>query len=350
MNEEKKIKRIFKKRKILGQNYEKLLDIIEDNLDFFLNLTYDIKVKNFGHVIKVYIPDTKFPAISITGTACALNCEHCNTKYLKGMKPITNKLELEDFLVSHFENGGVGALISGGCDLNGKVPLNDFIESIKKVKSRTDLIINVHTGLLNAETSKALSKAGVDIISFDVNADNNIIKEIYHLNKNVDDYKRSIQSLKKNGLKIVPHVCIGLYYGKLHHELKSLKFIKKILPNPDLIVLIALIPPKDPLNKFKTPNPKDIGKVIGITRILFPKTEISLGCMRPRGSIKIEIEKLAFKAGITRIEIPSKETLRWMREIDPMIKFEYYSACCAIPKSYEKQARSNIREIKGFLV
>ena len=44
MNEEKKIKRIFKKRKILGQNYEKLLDIIEDNLDFFLNLTYDIKL------------------------------------------------------------------------------------------------------------------------------------------------------------------------------------------------------------------------------------------------------------------------------------------------------------------
>jgi hypothetical protein len=265
------------------------------------------------------------------------------------MKPILDNFSLEEFLIKLYHDGGTGALISGGCEKNGSVPLLKFLDSIKKIKKRTNLIINTHTGLLNEETAKKLVEANVDIVSFDINMDENIIREIYHLNKDLTDYKNVVEILKKNNLNIVPHICVGLYYGRIHKEIESIKFIKESLNNPSLIVIIVLIPPKQSNIKFKRPKPIDIAKIIALIRVIFPKTEISLGCMRPRGEIKVEIEKYAINAGITRIEIPSPKTLRWLKTSNPNIIYSFYSACCAIPEKYEKFAKSNKSEIKRYL-
>ena len=119
--------------------------------------------------------------------------------------------------------------------------------------------------------------------------------------------------------------------------------------SPSLIVLIALIPPKNSETIFKKPHPEDIAKVIATIRFVFPQTEISLGCMRPRGDIKIDIEKYAIKAGITRIEIPSKSTLKWLKKINPEISLKFYSACCAIPREFDNFAKCEDSDIKGYL-
>ncbi|MFW9882153.1 MAG: hypothetical protein ACFFG0_54510, partial [Candidatus Thorarchaeota archaeon] len=119
--------------------------------------------------------------------------------------------------------------------------------------------------------------------------------------------------------------------------------------DPSLIVVIVLIPPKNSTTKFEIPQPEVIAKVISVIRFLFPMTEISLGCMRPRGNIKTEVEKMALKAGITRIEIPSRNTLKWLKNHRPEILFKFYSACCGIPKKYEKLAESKKSDIKRYL-
>ena len=149
-------------------------------------------------------------------------------------------------------------------------------------------------------------------------------------------------------MNIVPHICIGLHYGKLHKELESLKFIKESGLNPSLIVLIALIPPKNSKTKFIRPKPIDIAKVISIIRFIYPRSETSLGCMRPRGAVKVEIEKCAIRAGITRIEIHSKKNLKWIKVVDHDVNFNYLSACCAIPVEFENLAVSNDSEIKRY--
>jgi hypothetical protein len=326
------------------------LNLKDFELKPFFNLARSITSQNFGNILKIYVPDKKFPAISLTGSKCALHCEHCNEKYLKDMEPILNNKDLEAFLLNHAENQGIGALISGGCELDGSVPLFEFIETIKKIKSQTKLIINTHTGLLNEDTACKLADANIDLVSFDINMDEEIVRDIYHLEKNLYDYEKAINLLKKYNLNIVPHICVGLYYGKLHKELESLKFIKDTLNNPELIVIIALIPPKISRNIFQRPKPNDIAKIIALLRFLFPRTELSLGCMRPRGDIKIEIEKQAINSGITRIEIPSKKTLRWLKSIDPDIELRYYSACCAIPVKYEDLAKSKASDIKRYLI
>ncbi|MHA1274620.1 MAG: radical SAM protein [Promethearchaeota archaeon] len=322
---------------------------IYPDFETFLAFAQELTRKNFNNILKIYIPTKRFPAISITGNDCALQCEHCNKKYLNGMEQITSKTELELFLLKLANNEGVGALISGGCDSDGAIPLDDFLDTIKKIKENTNLIINSHTGLLTEETAKKIAAANIDIVSFDVNMDKKIIKNIYHLNKDLNDYKRAIEVLKKYSLNIVPHMCIGLYYGELHKELDSIKFIKDNITNLSLIVIIALIPPKDGKEIFKTPKPIDIAKVIAIIRFLFPKTEISLGCMRPRRDSKVLIEKYAIKAGITRIEIPSRETIKWVKEFNQDINLKYFSACCAIPEKYEAFALSKNSDIKRYL-
>ena len=344
-------KALLKKFKIGTQtwaDYNEILGLESRDLEPFLKLAYDLKKRNFGNLLKIYIPNKRFPAISITGSECSLHCEHCNKKYLDGMKPILNSNELKEYLMDLHNNDGIGVLISGGCLPDGSVPLLNYLDSIKEIKEKTSLIINVHAGLLNEETASKLAQVGVDIVSFDVNMDEDIIKDIYHLDKNLDDYKKAISYMQKYGINIVPHICIGLYYGKLHKELETIKFIKESGLNPSLIVLIALIPPKNSDTKFVKPKPVDIAKIISVIRFVFPNSEISLGCMRPRGDVKIEIEKYAIEAGINRIEIPSKKTLKWAKELYPNIDYNFFSACCAIPDEFEKFAKSKDSDLKNY--
>jgi len=327
------------------EEFESLINADSKKIDSILSRAQTIKQKNFGNTLKVYIPGRKFPAISITGDNCELNCEHCNRKYLKGMKPITNSKNLEAFLMEHHRNGGIGALISGGSLSNGSVPLFNYLDTIKKVKNKTGLIINTHTGLVDERTAQKLADVGVDIISFDVNMDKEIIEDIYHLDKDLEDYKKAIQLLEQFKLNIVPHICIGLHYGNLNKELESLKYIKESKIKPSLIVLIALIPPNRLNKRFKTPSASDIAKVIAITRLVFPKTEISLGCMRPRKKTRYSLEMKALRAGITRIEMPLKKVLSSFKEKNPHINYQFFSACCAVPERYEKYIKMEEKEL-----
>ncbi len=330
-------------------DYSQFINIGYKELEPFLVLAQNITKKNFGNLLKIYNPTKRFPAISITGSECALECEHCNKKYLKGMKQVVDNRNLEQILIFLSKNNGVGALISGGSRYDGSVPILNFLDTIKKVKKETNLIINTHTGLLDQETAKKLADANVDIVSFDVNMDEEVIRNIYHLDIELSEYSRAIDLLKKYKLNIVPHICVGLHYGKLKKELDSIKFIKETEINPSLIVVIVLIPPKNSKIKFDTPKPEDIAKIIALLRFIFPKTEISLGCMRPRGNIKNKVEKYAIKAGITRIEIPSKASLQWLKNNNPEIQFKFFSACCAIPEKFENLAKSNKVEIKRYI-
>ena len=330
-------------------DFSEFLNLESKDLEPFFNLAQNITKRNFGNVLKIYNPTNKFPAISITGSNCALECEHCNKKYLKGMKQILDNNDLELFLTDLSKKNGIGALISGGSELDGSVPLLNFLSTIKKVKKETNLIINTHTGLLKEETAIKLAEANVDIVSFDINMDEEVVRDIYHLDIDLDEFKRAIDLLKRYNLNIVHHICVGLWYGKLNKELESIKFIKENLQDPSLVVVIVLIPPKNSKIKFETPQPEVIAKVIAMIRFLFPMTEISLGCMRPRGSIKIKVEKKALNAGITRIEIPSKDTLKWLKRKNPEIQFKFYSACCAIPEKDEKLAKSKRSDIKRYL-
>lgn len=268
----------------------------------------------------------RFPQISITGERCALNCKHCNRHYLRGMTSATSPERLIEICKEFDKKGVNGILLSGGCNRNGEIQFNGFFKAIEKIKKKTNLIINAHTGLINKENAINLGKAGVDVVSVDIVGSDETIKEVYGINKTTLDFEKTLEALSNSKISsIVPHICIGLHFGELRGELNALKMIKKNLPNLSKIVLIVLIPTKGTeMEKINFVPLSDIEKVIIEAKKLF-SIPILLGCMRPRTR---EIEKVVVKAGIDGIANPSKNILKWAEQNGFEIKNK--EACCAV--------------------
>ncbi|MEM2907495.1 MAG: hypothetical protein QW739_05435, partial [Candidatus Odinarchaeota archaeon] len=284
---------------------------------------------NFNNEIKFFYPGLRFPAVSLTDQSCQLKCDHCNRRYLEYMKPISEYHSLVEFAKKMESAGALGALISGGCDLEGAVPLEEFLEDIRKVKKETSLVLNIHTGLIKDEVINKLERTSADIVSFEVIGDNTVIKKILHLNKSAADYSHTFKSLKKSMMKIVPHICLGLNMGLIKREFEALKIIEEF--NPDIIVVIIFTPTiGTPLQNVKPPSIYSIERFLSILRILFPKSELSLGCMRPKKGLKTEIEKAALLSGVNRFVNPSSKMSKYAAEMGISVK-KYYG-CCSLPQ------------------
>lgn len=269
---------------------------------------------------------TDFPTISVTGKGCSLNCKHCGGKVLNTMYSATTPEKLFELCMQLKNKGAFGYLISGGCLSNGSVPLGKFIATIGKIKRESDLTVIVHTGIINLNTAERLKNAGVDAALIDIIGSDETIKEIYKLNVTVEAYEDSLRALHKAGITFVPHVIVGLHYGKLKGELYALRMISKY--NPSALVIIAFMPIHGTeMEKVEPPNPSDIAKVIAAARLMFPKTSLALGCMRPKGKHRIETDILAIKAGVNAIAFPTEEAIKTAENLGYEVSFS--SFCCS---------------------
>jgi len=270
---------------------------------------------HFGRRVQLFIPGKRFPAISVTGPRCQLGCLHCGGRFLQHMHPLAKPESLLAFCQQLAANGGRGCLISGGCDRHGRVPLGPFLPVLTQIKRTTELFINVHTGLLSSEEAQRLAETGIDCASVDVVGDNEIIHQVYGLHDHTTaDYRSTLQALDAHGVSVAPHICVGIGFGRLSGELTALQLIRSSL-SPSVLVIIALMPAKGTAMADVTPpTNQDIARVCALARLLFPETEIALGCMRPKGMQRREMEKLAVEAGVTRIALPTQSTIQYLKE------------------------------------
>jgi uncharacterized radical SAM superfamily protein len=269
---------------------------------------------------------TQFPTISVTGTACALNCKHCGGRVLETMHPANTPEKLFELSAELKQNGASGCLISGGCLPDGSVPLRQFIPVIERIKRELGLTVFVHTGIIDAATAAALKNAGVDAALIDIIGSDETIRKVCNLNMTVKDYARSLNALQHAGLNFVPHVIVGLDDGKLKGEFRALKMIA--LCKPSAIVVIAFMPIHGTeMANAKPPTPADIAKVIATGRLMFPETPLVLGCMRPKGKHRAETDILALKAGVDAIAFPSENAVKYAEAQGYAFSFSSY--CCA---------------------
>jgi len=71
---------------------------------------------------------SEFVSISVTGSACALRCEHCAMKVLEPMDDLTRfQGSIYDMCAQLARRGARGVLVSGGCDAHGRVPLLEHV-------------------------------------------------------------------------------------------------------------------------------------------------------------------------------------------------------------------------------
>jgi uncharacterized radical SAM superfamily protein len=320
-------------------DYESLLHADDRELEEALTSARRSSWKNFGKQIRFYAPSfayyktryfhsspTTFPTISVTGSSCALKCKHCSGKVLETMLSAPTPNGLIEACTGLKNEGCVGCLISGGCLPDGSVPLDRFVDAIAKIKRDLGLTVLVHTGITKSSTAKALKKAGVDAALIDVIGARETIREIYQLNARVSDYDRSLGALHASGIPIVPHVLVGLHYGKLKGELEALKMISK--NSPSAVVIIAFLPVRGtPMENVVPPSPEEIVKVLITARLMLPKTPIALGCMRPKGEHRIKTDMLAVRAGVNAIAFPVEEAIQLAESMGSQVTFS--SFCCS---------------------
>ncbi len=312
---------------------------MEENFETRLTEARSLSWDNFGRSIAFYAPSftpynnkyyqapsTCFPSISITGTACALQCKHCNGRVLGTMISATTPQELYDVCCDIKKQGGTGCLISGGCSPDGSVPLHRYFKTLHRIKQELELTILVHTGILDTPTATQLSETGIDAALIDIIGAQQTIEEIYNLDVTIENYRDSLKALNSAKLPFIPHVIVGLHYGQLLGELDAIRMIAEYQPSG--IVVIALIPlPRTPLEKVHPPLAKDIGWIIANARLMLPKTPIALGCMRPKGTHRVETDVLAIQAGVNAIAYPSPEAIEQAKIYNLDIHFS--PQCCS---------------------
>ena len=220
----------------------------------------------------------------------------------------------------------VGCLISGGCLPDGSVPLDRFAEAIRRIKADFGLTVFAHVGIVDFERALRLKEAGVDAALIDVLGADETIREVYNLNVTVEDYEDALKALSQARLPFVPHVIVGLHYGKLKGELHALQMISRY--RPSALVIIAFMPIHGTaMAQVEPSKPLDIARVLAAARVMFPEKPLALGCMRPKGKHRAETDVLAVKAGVDAIAFPSEEAVKFAEKQG--FKISFSSFCCS---------------------
>jgi hypothetical protein len=275
-----------------------------------------------------YSPYSRFPTISVTGTKCVLNCKHCGGKLLKTMCPAESPKKLFELATNLKHQGASGCLVSGGCQPNGSVPMEQFYPVLFRLKRELGLTVVVHTGVVSSSTANRLRETGIDAALIDVIGSDTTLKQICNLSITTEHLERSLQALDQSGLNFVPHVIVGLQNGKLEGELQALKMIQKYKPSG--LVVIAFMPVRGTvMQSVEPPSSVFIARVATCARLMFPDTPVALGCMRPKGKHRAKTDILALKAGVDAIAFPSEEVV-------------YYAKKCGFEISVSPQCCSQI--------
>lgn len=269
----------------------------------------------------------RYPAISISGDQCALQCEHCRGLLLKPMIQVSGPRELEEKVARLRSRGAHGVLLSGGADASGRLPWRRFAESIHRMSTEKGVYLTAHAGFPDDEDCALLAGAGVRQALVDVMGDHETASRVYHL-PDLDRVSASLEAIARGGIPLAPHVVAGLYYGSMRSEVEALKML---LPfRPAALVIVVLTPlPGTPMAGVHPPSPLDVARLIARARILMPDIPISLGCERPRNREGLLLERLAVRAGITRMAVWSEEAVRDVRGLGLNPRFQ--ATCCSLP-------------------
>lgn len=268
-----------------------------------------------------------FANISITGTECSCRCKHCGGKLLESMLPAFTLEEFREVIDNLAGKGCKGILVSGGADKNGEVPLLEFAPGMAYAKEK-GLKVLAHSGIISRATAAALKRAGVDQVLMDIIGDESTIREIYHLKRQPADYYEAMINCRAVGLGFVPHIVAGLYYGRLQGEYQALEMIRQAKPR--VLVLVVFTPVRGTAMEFECPAPvQEIGRLIQKARAALPDTVLTLGCAKPAGIYKEELEKLAVDSGVDVIAFPSESTINYCRlkGLNLIFKEECCSTC-----------------------
>ena len=128
-------------------------------------------------------------------------------------------------------------------------------------------------------------------------------------------------------MKVVPHIVIGLHYGQLLGEWQALEMIQRHVPQA--VVLVVVMPFYASENRpFETPDSAEVGRFFMDARKALPDVPLLLGCARPPGRVKAEIDSYAVMAGLNGLAHPTDGMVELAVRLSRDVRVT--PACCSI--------------------
>ena len=286
-----------------------------------------------------------FVPVSLTGSKCALQCDHCRGKLLESMVSL-GQGGLFQLCRAMKEKGAHGVLVTGGADARGNVPLLDVVEDLARVKNELAMQVVVHTGLVRQALAGALSRAGIDGAMIDILGTEETIRDVYHLAARVEDYDHALAALTAYGVPTIPHIVLGLHYGRFLGEDAALAMVARY---PVAALVLVILTPWDgtPMAGVRPPEPPEVGAFFHRARRALSQTPILLGCSRPGGPYKWAVDRLAVDAGLDGIAYPADGIVEYAGERG--LRPRFHEECCSLvyKELWKGQSREHLAAAPG---
>jgi len=263
-------------------------------------------------------------SVSVTGPTCGADCAHCGGHYLKTMLTPPEARRLAGH--ARADAPVKSWLVSGGCRLDGSVPLFGE-EPLLEELGRTGRL-NLHTGLVRTDDEARALAAHAAAVSLDFTVDQEAIDEVYGFQDvQAGDFIRSYQLLATH-TRVTPHVLIGLNGGRVKGEPEALAELARL--GAEAVILLVLIPTAGSRYEDLEPPPlEEVAEVAAEARLLLPEASVGLGCMRPKGSYRERLDLLAVRAGVDRIAVPTPAAVREAERLG--LSAIWSDQCCVFP-------------------
>jgi len=277
-----------------------------------------------------------WPAVSITGGDCKLNCDHCKAKILEPMIAARSPEALWRTVNDIVAKGAGGMLLTGGSNHKNEVEYDLYYPTIRRIKDEfPHFRIAMHTALVDDAIASRMSDAGIDAAMMDVIGAQDTITQVYHLRRSTDDFERSLEALTRTSMKVVPHIVVGLHYGQLLGEWNALEIVAR--HKPAALVLVVVMPTyASELRPYAVPNAHEVGHFFADAREALPDLPLLLGCARPAGAVKVLIDSYAVMAGLDGMAHPSDGMVELAARLDRRVRVT--AACCSIAVGDEVMA------------
>ena len=269
-----------------------------------------------------------FPAFSITAAGCALMCDHCEARILEPMIPAVKPEILDRKVREMIEHEDLqGFLLSGGSNRRNEINYSRFYPVIEKLKRDfPHLRVAIHTALTDEQGARDMEAAGVDTAMLDIIGAEETIKDVYHLDRPVEDFERTLDAVCSTSMQVSPHIVIGLHYGRILGEENALDIIAR--STCQALVLVVIMPFYARPGTFVTPSTTDVGHIFMAAREKLGDRQLLLGCARPPGMHKRVTDAYAVMAGLDGIAFPADGAVAVADTIGR--PFHQAHACCSV--------------------
>jgi uncharacterized radical SAM superfamily protein len=265
---------------------------------------WSIRTANFPPVIHFAYPD-QTAVVSVTGRDCALDCAHCGGHYLQGMLAPAEALDR-----AAGPDRPSSWLVSGGCDRRGQVPLTGRSDLLAELGKDARLVL--HVGLVDGEGAAEEVGRYATVVALDMVGDRGTAREVMGLDVGIDEYLQSYRLLSRYA-RVIPHLCLGLHGGELRGERAVLEALAQ--ERPEEVVFLVFAPTPGTTYQSRTPPPlPEVIDLLASARQQFPVTPLTLGCMRPRGAYRAQLDDMAVRVGINGLAVPTPAAEQAARE------------------------------------